>query len=80
MSEDEAKTVGRLIGYADSACSTCVGNLIEIANRVFPEWEFTAGNTIDVDWDAEPVENPAGWPEASRIDVVVKRRAALSDA
>jgi hypothetical protein len=42
MTQDEAKLVALLIGFADSACVNCVQGLVKHANRLFPEYKWQA--------------------------------------
>lgn len=38
MTDDEAKLIAKLIGFADRGCSNCVGDLVDHANRLFPQF------------------------------------------
>jgi len=67
MTLDEAIKLGKIIGTADGGCSNCVGLLVELANKEFPEFNFTTGNEIDGIFDDD-----YGWLELPRIDVIVK--------
>ena len=40
MTNDEISRLAQLLGYADNACPNCVHDLVEHANRLFPELFF----------------------------------------
>jgi hypothetical protein len=49
MNLREAETIARLIGYADGGCGKCVFEMVDHANRLFPEFLFSIhdyGNII----------------------------------
>ena len=69
MTLDEANRIARLIGYADSACSNCVGNLVTQANTLFPEFKFTQTDETRTDRSGwEPLDDP--YPSGPRWIVV----------
>lgn len=41
MQLEEAQKIALLIGFADSGCSNCVDDLVDHANRIFPEFTWT---------------------------------------
>lgn len=45
FSEEQAKTVGRIIGHADGGCFVCVGDLADEMAEAFPghDWRALAG-------------------------------------
>lgn len=40
MTKDDANKIAFLIGFADSGCPNCVGELVYHANRLFPEFDW----------------------------------------
>lgn len=78
LTREDAEKVARLIGYADGGCYYCAANLAEIAEKVFPEWRFVVGSSVEeVDDDpADPIESlPGGWPNKRRVEVAVETAA-----
>lgn len=59
MTIGEAKKIARLIGFADSGCDNCVTDLVDHANRLFPNLKFTKHSQ---DWqrDQEVYHNQWG--------------------
>ena len=41
MNLDVAERIAILIGYADGGCPSCVHDLVEQANELFPEYRFS---------------------------------------
>lgn len=71
MTLDEAKRLARIIGYADNACSNCVGKLVDKANALFPEFKFTLTDETRTDraeWDDPDDDHPSG-PRWLVVDV-----------
>lgn len=41
MTTEEAATVRRIAQTADEGCSVCVGNLLDLLDKSFPEHDWT---------------------------------------
>jgi len=50
MTEEEARKVASIIVRADQGCSNCVGELISLSKKIFPEFDWKQ-LCMDVDED-----------------------------
>lgn len=51
MTLEEAKKVAKIIGTADRGCPVCVGRLVEMSRKLFPEFRWT----LKADYADDPV-------------------------
>ena len=49
MTLEDAQRVANIIRFADGGCSSCVQDLIERANKVWPEFVFKQGPAIEIE-------------------------------
>lgn len=65
MTLEEAQMIAKIVGTADSGCSTCVSGLVAHLNREFPGFVFVAG-AYAPPLDDDDFDNP--W-YGSRLEV-----------
>jgi hypothetical protein len=56
MTLDEAQKIAAIIGTADSGCPVCIGKLVDLCNKSFPDFEWSSNFDSDSD-DDENDEN-----------------------
>ena len=72
MTLEEAESVARLISTADHGCSTCIWDLVERANRMFPEVQFEMARDGEFWEDVHPEWGDPEFP--TRFPLVIARK------
>lgn len=75
---DEANKIAAVIGTADSACSNCVGSLVEKMNVNFPQFVWKATDQYVREYfkyDGIPATEDDSDYSSSRVEVLVRERA-----